>query len=155
MTDYLMTFLGIYFICLFKFIGGPILGKAAGYSIPEVVLVTVMGLMTSVLVFTYVGSFLRIRYNMIFEPNRKLFTTRNRRIVKVWQKSGAIGIAAITPLILSPIVGALVINAFGVKKTKVFIYMFVSGVIWALFFALTIDEIMSLPIISSLFKQPN
>lgn len=44
--------LAVYIICLFKFIGTPVLGTAAGYSVLETVSVTVLGLMSSVIVFT-------------------------------------------------------------------------------------------------------
>lgn len=152
MIEYILTFFGIYIICLFKFIGGPVLGTAAGYSVAEIVLVTVLGLMSSVVAFTYIGTFIRAQYIIIFKPNTRLFTSRNRKIVKVWQKFGAIGVAAITPLLLSPIGGAIVMNAFGVKKKKIFLYMFCSGLIWALFFATTIDYLLTIRIISSFLQ---
>lgn len=150
MIEYILKFLAIYIICLFKFIGGPVLGTAAGYSVFEIVLVTVLGLMSSVVAFTYIGTFLKDKYKLLFKPNPRLFTRRNRKIVRVWQNFGAIGVAAITPLLLSPIGGAIVMNAFGVKKQKVFIYMLVSGILWATFFALTIDHLRKVPIISSM-----
>lgn len=152
MIEYILKFLAIYIICLFKFIGGPVLGTAAGYSVFEIVLVTVLGLMSSVIVFTYIGTFLKAKYKLVFNPKRKLFTSRNRKIVRVWQNFGAIGVAAITPLVLSPIGGAIVMNAFGVKKQKIFTYMLISGVIWAIFFALTIDQLKKIPIISGILE---
>jgi len=148
MIGYFLKFLAIYFVCLFKFIGGPVLGTAAGYSVAEIVLVTVMGLMSSVVAFTYIGTFIKAQYKLIFKPKDKLFTRKNRKIVKVWQNFGAIGVAAITPIILSPIGGAIVMNAFGVRKKVVFTYMLISGFIWALFFALTIDWLQAIPIVS-------
>lgn len=152
MTAYIITFLGIYFICLFKFIGGPVLGTAAGYSVIEIVSVTLLGLMTSVIAFTFIGAFLREQYFLIFKPNHKIFTSKNRKIVKIWQRFGPIGVAAITPLFLSPIVGTLIMNAFGVKKKKIFIYMFTSGLFWAFFFASTIEYLLDIPIISTLLQ---
>jgi len=152
MIGYILKFLAIYFVCLFKFIGGPVLGTAAGYTVAEIVLVTVSGLMSSVIAFTYIGTFLKARYKLIFTRKEKLFTARNRKIVKIWQHFGAIGVAVITPLLLSPIGGAIVMNAFGVRKKKIFTYMFVSGFIWALFFALTIDWLKSIPIIAGFLR---
>lgn len=152
MIEYILKFLAIYIICLFKFIGGPVLGTAAGYSVFEIVLVTVLGLMSSVIVFTYIGTFLKAKYKLIFKPSRKLFTKRNRKIVRVWQNFGAIGVAAITPLVLSPIGGAIVMNAFGVKKQKIFTYMLCSGIIWAFLFAMTIDQLKKIPIISGFLE---
>jgi len=152
MIGYILKFLAIYFVCLFKFIGGPVLGTAAGYSILEIVLVTVLGLMSSVVAFTYIGSFLSAQYKLIFPAKSKRFTPRNRKIVKAWQHFGAIGVAAITPLLLSPIGGAIVMNAFGVRKKTIFLYMLISGIIWSLFFALTIDSLLTIPIIAGYLK---
>lgn len=152
MTGYILKFLAIYFVCLFKFIGGPILGSAAGYSIFEIVAVTVLGLMTTVISFTYIGAFLKIQYKLIFQPKTKRFTKQNRKIVKVWRNFGAIGVAALTPIILSPIVGSIVMNAFGVKKKQIFIYMLFSGLIWSLFFALTIEWLIAIPLIAQYLK---
>jgi len=127
------------------------LGSAAGYSVFEIVLVTVLGLMSSIMFFTYIGAFLKAKYK-IFNPKRRLFTPRNRKIVRVWQSYGAIGVAAITPLILSPIVGAIVMNTFEGRKQKIFIYMFISGVFWATFFALTIEQLKKIPAISAMME---
>lgn len=59
MSEYLIKFAGIYFLCLFKFIAGPLLGAAAGYSLIEIILVTVLGMMTSVFLFTFLGEWFK------------------------------------------------------------------------------------------------
>ncbi|KEO72879.1 hypothetical protein [Anditalea andensis] len=152
MTAYVLKFLGIYVICLFKFIGGPVLGTAAGYSVFEIVIVTVLGLMSSVIAFTYIGSFLKTTYHHYFQPRRKLFNSKTRKMVHLWQKFGAIGVAAMTPIILSPIGGAILMNAFGVKRKKILLYMLVSGIFWSSFFALTIDHLRKIPIVSGILN---
>ncbi|WP_185974408.1 hypothetical protein [Litoribacter populi] len=153
MIEYILTYLTIYFFCLFKFIAGPVLGTAAGFSIFEMVTVTVAGMMSSVVGFTYLGQRLRVRYQRIFNPQRKLFTKNNRRIVKVWRNFGAIGVAAITPLILTPIGGTIIMNSFGIKKKKIFIYMFASSILWATFFSSCLDLLLQIPVLRPYLTQ--
>ncbi len=65
-------------------------------------------------------------------PKRiKIFTRRNRRIVKVWKDYGLIGIAFITPVILSIPIGTFIATRLSQDKRKLFIYMFFSIVFWS------------------------
>ena len=151
MTAYLLKFFAIYLASLFKFISGPVLGAAAGFSLLEIVVVTVSGMMTSVIVMTYAGEWVKSYWDLKMTPKRKLFSQRTRRIVRVWKKFGAIGIAAITPLVLTPIGGTIVMTAFNVKKQKIFIYMFASALFWALLFGSSINWMLSIPLFRELF----
>jgi hypothetical protein len=144
-TAYLIKFLGIYVACLFKFIAGPVLGNALGYSLIEVITVTLSGMMTSVIVLTYLGEWIKKIWGVKVTANKKRFTPRIRRTVKIWQKFGAPGIAAITPIFLTPIGGTVIMNAFGIKKSKIFIYMLISGLAWSIILGLSIQEIMKIP----------
>ena len=65
---------------------------------------------------------------------KKVFTKRNRRIVRVKKKYGLIGIAAITPFLLSIPVGVfLVVRYYRTSKTK-FLYLIAANVIWSLIY---------------------
>ncbi|MFD2033176.1 hypothetical protein ACFSKL_00155 [Belliella marina] len=150
MISYLLKFLAIYFTCLFKFVAGPILGSAAGYSLVEIVLVTVAGMMTTVFFITYLGDWVKANWNVKVTKKKNKFSKKNRRIVKVWQKFGPIGIAAITPILLTPIGGTIIMSAFRVEKRKVFTYMFLSSLIWALALGVSIQQILSIPLINNL-----
>ncbi|MDG1279502.1 MAG: hypothetical protein P8O16_19685 [Algoriphagus sp.] len=149
MIESILKLLGIYFLSWFKFIAGPVLGTAAGYSVIQTILVTVSGMMSSVVVFTFIGArfkkFIEIRF-----PKPK-FSKKNRNIVKIWKKYGEMGIAAITPLLLTPIGGTLIMVSFGVKKRRIFIQMLISSILWATFFSLTIDSILKIPFFNNLF----
>lgn len=151
MTEYALKFFAIYVASLFKFISGPALGAAAGFSLLEIVVVTVSGMMTSVAVMTFAGEWVKSYWDLKMTPKRKRFSPRTRRIVRIWKKFGAIGIAAITPLVLTPIGGTIVMTAFNVKKNKIFIYMFVSAMFWALLFGSSINWMLSIPIFRDLF----
>lgn len=150
MIEYILQFLGIYFICLFKFIGGPVLGSAANYSVLEIVIVTTSGMMTSVLLFTYLGEWIKHQWHIKIKKRGKTFSPKTRRMITIWQKFGPSGVAALTPLILTPIGGTILLTSFGVKKRKIFLYMLISAVLWALFFALTINEILDIPFFKNL-----
>lgn len=140
-----MTFLGIYIMALFKFISGPVLGYWAGYSLLEIMLVTVSGMMSSVFIFTFLGQWLKSQWDKRIKSKRVVFSKRNRRIVKIWQKSGAAGVAFLTPLLLSPIGGTLVMTAFGVDRRTIISYMLMSSIWWSFAFGLTIEKLLSIP----------
>jgi hypothetical protein len=145
MSETLITFFGIYFLCLFKFIAGPVLGSAAGYGFWKIMLVSVSGMMTSVFVFTMVG--LRIKSFLALRKKKKsaVFSKRSRSIVTLWKKYGEIGIAFATPVFLTPIGGTLILVSFGTKKRKIFFFMFWSGIFWATIFSLSIEQILRIP----------
>ncbi len=151
MIESILKFLGIYFLSWFKFIAGPLLGSAAGYGLLETILVTVAGMMSSVIVFTFLGTkfqrFLKLRFS---KPKPK-FTKKNRGIVRIWKKYGEIGIACLTPLLLTPIGGTLIMVSFGVKKKRILTQMLVSAFVWATIFSLSIESILKIPFFNNLF----
>ena len=128
MTEYILTFFSIYFLTLFKFIAGPVLGHAAGYSLLEIMIVTVLGMMSSVLLFTYLGEWIKKVWGMRMRKKKLIFSRKSRRLVTVWQKFGPAGVAFLTPLLLTPIGGTVVLTTFGVKKNKIISYMLISGI---------------------------
>ncbi|WP_186753913.1 hypothetical protein [Echinicola salinicaeni] len=150
MIEYILQFLAIYIVCLFKFIGGPVLGTAADYTVIEIVFVTVSGMMTSVLIFTFLGEWIKEKWATKSKKKPKKFSSKNRKIIQVWQKFGAWGVAAITPLILTPIGGTIVMTSFGVKRRRIFSYMLISAICWSLFFGLTINRLMTIPFLNNL-----
>jgi membrane protein DedA with SNARE-associated domain len=85
----------------------------------------------SVFVFSFFGDRIKGYFiNKFYSQNRRIFTPSNRRIVTIWQKYGLIGVALLTPPLLTPPVGALVATGFGEEKKKIFLYMFVSSILW-------------------------
>jgi len=150
MVEYIITFFGIYLMTLFKFIAGPVLGSVAGYSLLETMLVTVSGMMSSVVVFTFLGEWLKRQWDMRFSRKRLVFSKKNRRIVRVWQKSGAAGVAFLTPLLLTPIGGTLVMSSFGVHRKIILSYMLISSIWWSFFFGISIDMLLDIPFFQKL-----
>ncbi|UZD20956.1 hypothetical protein PBT90_15370 [Algoriphagus halophytocola] len=150
--DALLTMLGIYFLCWFKFIAGPVLGSAAGYTVVESALVTIAGTMSSVMIFTLIGTQIRAFIQRNFRPKSKpIFTKKNRNIVHLWKKYGEMGIALFTPLFLTPIGGTLIMVSFGVKKRRIYTHMLWSSCLWAFILSSSIDQLMHISFIKGLF----
>jgi len=132
MNEELIKFFSIFLLTMLKFIAGPVGGYAAGFSLLKTIIVTVTGMMTSVTLFTFLGTFLRERVFGKFFKSRKTFTNRNRKFVTIWNKYGQIGVALLTPILLTPIGGTLLLTSFRTPKAIIMIYMSVSAVVWAI-----------------------
>lgn len=152
MNDSLITLFGIYFLSYFKFIAGPVLGHAAGYSSLQVISITVAGMMSSVLIFSNIGIKIKSFIALKSTKKRVVFSKKNRRIVQIWKKYGEIGIAFLTPLLLTPIGGTLILVSFGTKKRKIIFHMLWSAIFWAIFFSLSIEKILSIPFFESVLS---
>ena len=125
----------VYLSSMLKFVFGPLGGYLAGLNIITTILVTVAGTMTVVLAFSFFGDFLRNRVFKRFFEKRKKFSGRNRRFVTIWRKYGIVGVAALTPILLTPIGGTLLAISFGAPRNKLIFYMFVSASIWSVILA--------------------
>ncbi|MBO6760575.1 MAG: hypothetical protein JJ909_06350, partial [Roseivirga sp.] len=131
MAAELLKYLGLYLLACLKSIFPPLLGPAAGLSPLEIILITLAGLMTSVLVFNFLGERIKKQVIPIFVKNPKKFSPKSRRMVRIWKKYGVIGVCFLTPLILSPPGGALLVASVGAPRKQVFLYMFLFGIFWS------------------------
>lgn len=145
MSESLITFFGIFFLSLFKFIAGPVLGSAAGYSLWEIMLVSVSAMMTSVISFSLLGTQFKKILALRLRSKSPVFSKKSRSIVRLWKKYGEIGIAFLTPVFLTPIGGTLILISFGTKKRKIYFHMLWSAIFWSIFFGLTIEQILQIP----------
>ena len=95
-------------------------------------LANIIGGTIGIVLFTYLGDFIQV-YAIKKFPNRfgKKFTRSNRFLVRVKQKFGLGGIAALSPVILSLPVGILFALALTGDKKKVMFSMMVSMLFWA------------------------
>ena len=122
----------IYLLSTLKFIFGPTLGYAAGLSLFTTIVITVLGMMTSVVLFTYMGSLLRDRVIRKLMRRRRTFSKKSRRMIRIWKKYGEWGVAALTPVIFTPIGGTVLLTSFGSRKKRILAYMLVSAIFWAI-----------------------
>lgn len=135
MWSTILKLLSVYFSSMLKFIFGPLGGYAAGFALVITILVTVAGMMTVVLVFTFFGNWIREKvFSRLFKKRSK-FSKGNRRFVVIWKKYGLIGVAALTPIFLTPIGGTLLAVSSGSPKEKIIFYMFISASVWSIIFS--------------------
>lgn len=125
-----LTIIAIYLSTTLKIIFGPVMGYAAGLPPLVTVIITVAGMMTTVVVFTFLGEQLRKKIARRFFKKKKKFTPRNRRFVKIWRKYGELGVSFLTPILLSPPGGSILVMALGGSRRKTIAYMFLWGVFW-------------------------
>ncbi|MTI22149.1 hypothetical protein E1176_14050 [Fulvivirga sp. RKSG066] len=135
MLEEILKILTVYLLTMVKFIAGPTLGYASGFSLFVTIAITVAGTMTSVLLFTFLGQLLREKVLKRIFRKRRVFTPRNRRFVKIWNKYGLIGVTCLTPIIFTPIGGTVLLTSFGSPKKKIISWMFVWAVVWAVIFS--------------------
>jgi len=113
-----------------KFIAGPTMGAAFGFSFLKTYTATVSGMMTTVLVFSWFGKPIRQWYNRFFTRKRRKFTKTNRRFVYLWRHYGLIGVAMLTPVVFSPVVGVLLVTLWEKKRSKIIFWMLISSLFW-------------------------
>ena len=115
-----------------KFIFGPITGVSSGLNFLETYCCTVAGMMLTVVVLSYLGTPARnwLAQKLASKKKKKVFTKRNRRIVRVWGVYGMKGVAFLTPLLLTPPGGTLIAISFGEDKQKIVLYMLISAAVW-------------------------
>lgn len=129
-------------ISMFKFIGGPAFGAAYDLNVAITAAMTILGMMTSVVIISFFGLRLRQWLQKKYAAKGKVFTKRNRRIVKVWRGYGEFGVSFFTPIFFSPVLGTLIVTALGGKRRRVITYMFASAVFWAFLISLLSDFLL-------------
>jgi hypothetical protein len=108
------------------------MGAAVGLTFLETVATTVMGMMTTVVIVSFFGTSLRKWVNSTFRRDQKVFSKRNRKFVVLWKKYGLFGISFLTPVLFSPILGTMLVSAFGGSRSRIFGYMLFSAIFWSL-----------------------
>jgi hypothetical protein len=130
MIEEVVKYLTVYFSSMVKFVGGPVFGYLSGLSFLATITFTILGMMTTVLIISLIGNKIKTAY--FSKRKKKLFTKKNRRTVFIWKKFGLAGIAFLTPILFSPIIGTSVATAFGEKPKRIMLFMFGSAVFWSL-----------------------
>nr|PZN55466.1 MAG: hypothetical protein DIU61_05630 [Bacteroidota bacterium] len=121
---------------MLKFILGPVGGYLAKLNMVTTILTTVAGMMTVVLAFAFFGDLIKKYVVNRYFQRKTRFSEKNKKFVRIWRKYGLAGVAALTPLLFTPIGGALLAVGFGSPRDKLIIYMFVSASFWSV--ALTV-----------------
>ena len=116
------------------------------FSFAETILWTNVGGIAGIYFFAFLSGKLLSWWKRAFRrSNRKIladeqqvkiiFTRKNRRIVRIKQKYGLMGIALITPFLLSIPVGVfLVVRYYRTSKTR-FLYLIAANLLWSVIYA--------------------
>lgn len=84
-------------------------------------------------------------------PARKIFTPRNRRMVKLWRTYGLIGLAVLTPILFSIPLGTFFMTRLEKNNRKILFYMFVSITTWSLLMT-TVFELLHVRSFNEIIK---
>ena len=122
-----------------KFIGGPITGLALEVPWWQTGLASAAGMMTTVVLVSLFGDVVRALLVRLRGPPR-LFSKRTRRAVKIWRKGGVLGVSFLTPVLFSPIGGALLAASFRPKKTRLWPAMALSAGCWGLLLSFVVGQ---------------
>ena len=148
----LWLYLTVMFTCAIKYIPGAVLSFGLKHFW-EIFLCCSIGSILGSVFFAYAGTAVRKvieqwlknrkRKKVVpFAKKRKL-VLRRQRINWLWDKYGLYGIAAITPLMSTPL-GVSIAISFDEPPRKIIRYMAVSMIIWSLAIASMRDPIMNL-----------
>jgi membrane protease YdiL (CAAX protease family) len=133
----------VFLVSMFKFMIGPTTGIFSGLGLVETALLAGSGMTLSVLIFSSGGLAIRDWWFAGFRHDRKLFSPRNRRIVRFYSRFGLPGMALLTPVVFSPIVGTLLAISFGERKERVLFWMAASAYFWGFILSFVFSVIHS------------
>jgi len=135
-------YISVFLLSMVKFFGGPLAGVSMGLPFGATLALTVAGMMTSVFIFSKIGTFFSKWYAQQQRHKQKpIFTKKNRRLVKVWQRFGMGGIAFLTPIILTPIIGTVVATVLGASPRHILVHMLWSALFWGVTLTFLVSQV--------------
>lgn len=122
-----------------KFLTAPITSLNIGFGYIETLVITTCGGLLGVFFFYYLSAIIMAfigKFTSKFQRNSKpqkkrVFTWKNKFIVKIKREYGLIGLAAITPTFLSIPVGTFLAARYFSDQKKVLTYLAASVVVWS------------------------
>jgi uncharacterized membrane protein len=140
MWEEILKAFSVYLSTMIKFIFGPIGGKAAGLHLITTMVVTASGMMTVVVAFTYFGEFIREKIINRFRKKKSIESSEelDKKNTGFFKKYGLVGIAILTPVILTPIGGTLLAVSVSPNREKIIFYMFISACVWSVILTLAV-----------------
>jgi membrane protein YqaA with SNARE-associated domain len=147
--------ISLFLLSATKFAFSPATGYAFGFSFWQVIVITSVGGVSGSLFFFYLSQyFTQLSINRKQkkiakakaqgkEVYTKVFTTKNKLIIKVKQKFGLFGLAAITPAIISIPVGAILAGRFYRKQKDATLMLTTSVLFWSVCLSLLFKFIES------------
>jgi hypothetical protein len=133
----LLKYFTVYVLSGLKFVFGPTFGIANDLPLVAIMILTSLGMMTTIYLFTFFGNQIR-RFIKRFKKDQRLFTKKSRRFVRLWRKFGLKGMCLLTPLVLTPPGGGLLVNILGSKRKLILKWMWISSIGWSIIVTLVI-----------------
>ncbi|MEO1433952.1 MAG: hypothetical protein AAFV80_00330, partial [Bacteroidota bacterium] len=116
--------------------GGIPLANVYGYNYIQVALLTAAGAVLGVLFYLFLSKYV-FRIFQYIKPEKKvkdgkrIFSKKNRMIVKIKRKWGLYGIAFLTPPLLSIPIGTTIAISIYKDKKRVFFFMLFAILFWS------------------------
>jgi len=132
MLSEILKYLFVYLLGMTKFMVGPPTGVAIGMPTVWTVVASVLGMMTSVLIFSIIGE--RTGYPWVTRLINYVKSKKNinKYFMILWGKFGVVGVTFLTPIFFTPIIGTILVSAMGSPRGKVLLYMFFSAIFWSI-----------------------
>ncbi len=140
MVEIILKYISVFFGSMLKFVLGPLAGMATNLSVIETALFSILGMMTTVLIVIFLGAKTRIWFVKKLGLDKRL-NESNKWINRIREGYGLFGIAFLTPLLLSPIVGAVFSVMIGGSRKNILKYMFVSAFFWGITISFLFDRL--------------
>ena len=132
----ILELLGLFLLAASKFAVavGILISPVTNYSYFESVLMLIIGGFTGISFFYYFSNWVNKMISKLFQKKKKkqVFSKKVRRFINIKNKYGLVGIAFITPIIISIPVGSFIASRFFSKKKHTLLVMFAGIVFWAL-----------------------
>jgi membrane protein YqaA with SNARE-associated domain len=127
MLEEILKAIPLYLLSMLKVVFGLFGGYAAGLNVFTTMFITFAGMMTSVVVIVFFGSLLEKSFLKAWFARREEKARHSK-----WKKYGLAGIAILTPLLLTPIGGALLALVSGYPRARIVLYMFISASVFSI-----------------------
>ncbi|MCF8459223.1 MAG: hypothetical protein K9G46_00730 [Flavobacteriales bacterium] len=122
-----------------KFLSAPITSLNIGFGYLETLLITTLGGLLGVVFFFYLSSAIMLLMSKLSSSSnqkkakkpKKKFTWKNKLIIHIKREYGLIGLAAITPILLSIPLGTFLAARFFSDQKKVIGYLSASVIVWS------------------------
>ncbi len=131
--------ISVFLLSTVKFVLGSVpLALGLGFPFLKSFLVTSAGGILGVFIFVNSSQFIlnrlekRKREKNVIRPFKRKFTRTNKIIVHAKRRFGLVGIAFLTPLLLSIPIGSFVALRYFKNKQRVLIYLFGSVLFWSI-----------------------
>lgn len=122
-----------------KFFAAPITSLNIGFNYLQTLLLTIIGGVLGVVIFYYLSNAIAFLFFKLLKailgnklPDKpKVFTWKNRMIVNTVRKYGLLGVAIITPVLLSIPLGTFIAARYFQNQSQVLKYLCASVVFWS------------------------